>query len=204
MPSPLTPSTTPASMTPAMLLALAANFGGYERWREAFIAPSSHGAARLVFSPHDGTLHNRHEPARDVREVVLLDMTSPVQVEAIDWPLVYERYQSAVHDASEPFGAAQAEIDAAVVLDVRRAVMFEQATTMIPRAQWRDPACVAEWASTVPRHRAVVVYCVYGHEVGRATALRLRAAGIDARYLRGGIDAWQTCGLPLQLRGVTP
>jgi Fe-Mn family superoxide dismutase len=32
---------------------------------------------------------------------------------------------------------------------------------------------------------------VYGHEVGRATALRLRAAGIDAHFLRGGIDGWR-------------
>jgi len=38
---------------------------------------------------------------------------------------------------------------------------------------------------------------VYGHEVGRATALRLRAAGVDARFLRGGIDGWQAAGRPV-------
>jgi Fe-Mn family superoxide dismutase len=27
-----------------------------------------------------------------------------------------------------------------------------------------------------------------------ATALRLRAAGLKARYLRGGIEAWQAAG----------
>jgi superoxide dismutase, Fe-Mn family len=43
----------------------------------------------------------------------------------------------------------------------------------------------------------VVVYCVYGHEVGRGTALRLRAQGVNARFLRGGIDAWEAAGLPL-------
>ncbi len=41
-------------------------------------------------------------------------------------------------------------------------------------------------------------YCVYGHEVGRATALRLRALGVDARYLDGGIDAWQRAGRPTE------
>jgi Fe-Mn family superoxide dismutase len=46
----------------------------------------------------------------------------------------------------------------------------------------------------------VVVYCVHGHEVSRATALRLRAAGLDARFLRGGIAAWEAAGLPLQPR----
>jgi superoxide dismutase, Fe-Mn family len=38
---------------------------------------------------------------------------------------------------------------------------------------------------------------VHGHEVSRATALRLRAAGLNARYLRGGIDSWQAAGRPI-------
>ena len=46
----------------------------------------------------------------------------------------------------------------------------------------------------MPRDKEIVVYCVYGHEVGRATALRLRAQGVNARFLRGGIDAWQAGG----------
>jgi superoxide dismutase, Fe-Mn family len=33
--------------------------------------------------------------------------------------------------------------------------------------------------------------------VCRATAMRLRAAGVDARFLRGGIDAWKSAGRPL-------
>ena len=61
---------------------------------------------------------------------------------------------------------------------------------MLPEARWFDPAAVASWAAELPRDREIVVYCVYGHEVGRNTALRLRAAGLNARYLRGGIDAW--------------
>jgi Fe-Mn family superoxide dismutase len=43
----------------------------------------------------------------------------------------------------------------------------------------------------------VLVYCVYGHEVGRSTAMRLRAGGLNARYLGGGIDGWQTEGRSL-------
>jgi Fe-Mn family superoxide dismutase len=72
---------------------------------------------------------------------------------------------------------------------------------LIPGAQWRDPGDVGTWAVQLPRDREVVVYCVYGHEVGRATAMRLCAAGIRARYLRGGIDAWKASGRQLQSKG---
>lgn len=62
---------------------------------------------------------------------------------------------------------------------------------MIPGAHWRDPARVEQWAADV------LVYCIHGHEVGRATALRLRAAGRRARFLRGGIDDWKSAGRPV-------
>jgi Fe-Mn family superoxide dismutase len=118
-------------------------------------------------------------------------------VAGIDWNPAYQRYQEAVHAVSEAFGADQDEIAGALLLDVRRAGVFEQAASMIPGARWQDPAAVARWAGELPADREVVVYCVYGHEVGRATAMRLRAAGLKARYLRGGIDGWQSAGRPL-------
>jgi Fe-Mn family superoxide dismutase len=65
---------------------------------------------------------------------------------------------------------------------------------LIPWASWRDPAAVDAWARDVPRDKEIVVYCVSSHEVGRATALRLRAQGLEARFLRGGIDGWQAAG----------
>jgi len=112
----------------------------------------------------------------------------------IDWAQVYERYQLAVHAASEPFGASQDELSAAQLLDVRRAGVFEKAEALIPGARWRDPAAIGAWARDVARDKEIVVYCIYGHEVGRATALRLRAQGLNARFLRGGIDGWQAAG----------
>jgi Fe-Mn family superoxide dismutase len=81
-----------------------------------------------------------------------------------------------------------------MVIDVRRAGIYEQATTLMPRATWRDPAKVAEWAAELPAGKPVVVYCIYGHEVGRSTAMQLNARGINATFLAGGIDAWQTAG----------
>jgi Fe-Mn family superoxide dismutase len=115
----------------------------------------------------------------------------------IDWVGVHMRYQAAVYAASEPFGASQDETTDRVLLDVRRAGAYANSPRLIEGARWCDPAGVEQWAHELPTGREVVVYCVYGHEVSRATALRLRAAGIDARFLRGGIDGWTTAGRPL-------
>ena len=115
----------------------------------------------------------------------------------IQWTAVYGRYQQAVLAASEPFGASQDQVGDALVLDVRRAGAFNNACTLIPGARWCDPATVASWAGDLPAGREVVVYCVYGHEVSRATAMRLQASGLNARFQRGGIDGWQSVGRPL-------
>lgn len=72
--------------------------------------------------------------------------------------------------------------------------MFEKADTLIPGASWRDPATDGAWSTDVPVGEQVVVYCVYVHEVGRATTLRLRSRGIAARFLRGSIDGWKAAG----------
>jgi Fe-Mn family superoxide dismutase len=213
------------TMEPAMQLALDASFGSVERWREEFVACAralggGSGWMLLVFQPRDGTLVNQwaadhaHALAGGV-PILALDMyehayhldygaSAAAYVDAfmdnVDWAGVYARYQAAVHGASEGFAAAPEEVDGALLLDVRRAGVFQQAATMIPGARRHDPATVAQWAAELPTDRPVVVYCVYGHEVGRAAALRLRAAGLDARYLRGGIDGWQSAGRPLSAK----
>jgi Fe-Mn family superoxide dismutase len=211
------------TMEPAMALALDANFGSATRWREEFVAMGKaqgggSGWVLLMFQPRDGTLVNQwaadHTQALAGGVPILaLDMyehsyhmdfgaAAGAYVDAfidnIDWAPVYERYQLAVHGASEPFGASRDDIAGAVVVDVRRAGMFERADALIPGARWRDPAGVDLWAGELPTDREVLVYCVYGHEVGRATAMRLRAAGLRARFLRGGIDGWKAAGRDLQ------
>lgn len=213
------------AMEPACQLALEANFGSVQRWQEEFTACAKalgggSGWMLLVFQPNDGTLVNQwaadhtHVLAGGV-PILALDMyehayhldfgaAAGAYVDAfmtnIDWAKVHARYQQAVHAASEPFGCSAEELGAAVVLDVRRAGAFEKANTLIEGAEWRDPAAVQRWAQDLPLDRDVVVYCVFGHEVSRSTALRLRGAGINARYLHGGIDAWQGAGQPLQAK----
>jgi superoxide dismutase, Fe-Mn family len=185
------------------------------------------GWVLLSFSPREGTLVNQwaadhtHALAGGV-PILALDMyehayhldygaAAAAYVDAfmanIDWAAVYSRYQAAVHAASAGLevapdaatAAARVTLAAAasVLLDVRREGAFAKAEQMIEGARWADPAAVATWGAELPRGQPVVVYCVYGHEVGRATALRLRAAGVDARFLAGGIDAWAAAGRPL-------
>jgi Fe-Mn family superoxide dismutase len=202
-----------------MKLALDANFGSVERWREEFVACAKalgggSGWMLLVFQPREGTLVNQwaadhtHAVAGGV-PILALDMyehayhldhgaAAGAYVDAfmgnINWDAVYERYQLAVHTASEPLAADADALQDAMVLDVRRQGVFAQASTMIPGARWCDPAEVGAWAAELPADKPVVVYCVYGHEVGRSTAMRLRAAGRKARFLSGGIDGWAAAG----------
>ena len=217
------------TMAPAMTLALEADFGSVDRWRSEFVAMGKaqgggSGWVLLTFLPRDGSLVNQwaadhtHAAAGGI-PILALDMyehayhidygaAAARYVDAfmgnIDWGQVYQRYQAAVHGASEAFAADPDELPKALVLDVRRAGAFDKAETLIAGARWRDPAAVAAWAREVPRDKEIVVYCVYGHEVGRATALRLRAQGVDARFLRGGIDAWQAAGRPLDPKKAAP
>ena len=204
-----------ASMVPAMALALDANFGSVARWRDAFAALLASNAGRdgqalLLFRSSDASLHTRwiahaeQIPRGDMPILAVDANRNEESVDAIDWAPVYQRYQAAVHTASEPFGVGHDDIADSVLLDVRRRGVFEQADAMLPGARWSDPAAVKAWAAELPAGREIVVYCVYGHEVGRATALQLRAAGVNARYLRGGIDGWTAAGRPLQAKGETP
>jgi len=214
-----------APMAPAMALALCANFGSVERWREEFVAMGKalgggSGWVTLTFQPRDGTLVNQwacdhaHAIAGGI-PILALDMYEHAYhldfgaahgryvdafMDNIAWVEVHERYRQAVEQASERFAIAADELADAMLLDVRRAGVFEEADCLIDTACWRDPADVGRWASELPPATRVVVYCVFGHEVGRATAMRLRSAGIDARFLRGGFEAWKAAGYPLRAK----
>ena len=183
------------TMDPPMKLALQASFGSVERWRDEFVAMGralggGSGWVVLAFQPRDGTLVNHwcadvtHGLAGGV-PILALDMyehayqmdygaAAAAYVDAfmqnIAWAGVYARYQAAVQAATESIGATADDAAAAVVIDVRRAGVFEQATTMLPGARWFDPARVAEWAAGLPQDRELLVHCVYGHEVSRSTA----------------------------------
>ena len=83
---------------------------------------------------------------------------------------------------------------APLVIDVRKNERFREAPDLVRGALRRDPLRVADWAKTLPASASAVVYCVHGHEVSQGAASQLRAQGIDACYLAGGIEAWREAG----------
>jgi superoxide dismutase, Fe-Mn family len=213
------------AIPPPMAMALAASFGSEERWRDEFTAMGKalgggSGWVLLSFQPREGSLVNQwaadhtHAVAGGL-PILALDMYEHAYhmdygaaagryvdafMRRIAWAAVYQRYQQAVAGASEAFAAAQGDAAGATLLDVRRAAAYRQADARLPGASWRDPADVQTWCAALPPDREVIVYCVHGQEVGRATALRLRAAGINARFLRGGFEGWRSAGRPLEAK----
>ena len=212
-----------AQPAPGMALALAASFGSLERWRDEFVAMGKalgggSGWVLLMFHPREGRLTNQWaadhtQTAAGGVPILALDMyehayhldhgaAAAAYVDAfmthIDWAAVYARYQRAVNAASEGLhcGAQDAQL-ASHLIDVRRAGAYEAAATQLPNARWHDPSAIASWAQDMPGGADVVVYCVHGHDVSRAAALRLRAAGVEARFLQGGLEGWAAAGLPL-------
>lgn len=215
-------------LPPPITLALTSSFGSVERWRDEFVAMGKalgggSGWVILSYMPRDGTLVNQW--ASDHTQciaagvpILALDMyehayhmdfgaNAAAYVDCfmsnVDWTAAGVRYAKAVHAASEGLGASLDAVDAAVVIDVRRAGVFAQAETLIPNAEWRDPAHIAHWMEHLPRDKEILVYCVHGHEVSRFSAIRLRAHGLKARFLEGGIEAWRQAGRPLAAKGAS-
>lgn len=79
-----------------------------------------------------------------------------------------------------------------LVIDVRRADDKEGGPEGIPGADWRAPALLEDWAGGIPAGAEVVVYCVRGGSVSQGVQAALEARGVKARYVEGGLAAWQT------------
>jgi rhodanese-related sulfurtransferase len=84
---------------------------------------------------------------------------------------------------------------APLLMDVRRQPAYEADDRLIAGAV-RPQGDPADFAKQHAAGRAIVAYCVAGHEVSRDAVALLRAAGHDAAHLQGGIEAWKAAGLP--------
>jgi Fe-Mn family superoxide dismutase len=80
------------------------------------------------------------------------------------------------------------------VVDVRMADDFDAAKDILPTARYIDPERIADAAKDLPRDVPVAVYCLYGFQVSQDAVAALRAHGVDARTVSGGIAAWHAMG----------
>ena len=80
------------------------------------------------------------------------------------------------------------------LLDVRRDLARAADATDIPGGRWLNPALWLDWKDTIGADRPVVCYCAHGHEISQGLTAALRAMGVDARHLVGGLSEWQAKG----------
>ena len=208
-------------------IALTRDFGSVEAWRSEFTGLAKamgggSGWALLSWSSRESRLIN-HWAADHTHllagatPVLALDMyehayhldfgaKAGAYVDAfmanIQWDKVYRRYGAAVEADALAFGidtgAAMAGAEGA--FDVRREEDYLQSPQVIAGASWRDPARVLEWSQELEATKPVLLYCLRGKDIGRSTVMALRARGIDARYIVGGIEAWLAAGLPVEVQ----
>ena len=76
------------------------------------------------------------------------------------------------------------------LVDVRRQPAFDADPRLVPGAIRRPPEALDAWAGPLEPWRPVVVYCVRGHEVSQNAAAALRARGLEAGILSGGLERW--------------
>jgi Fe-Mn family superoxide dismutase len=134
----------------------------------------------------------------------------------IDWKGVATRYEDAAKVeplrplVQKEFGdvpgvgveEVRALIDAGQpvqFIDARPKHYVSRTGDIIDGATWRDPERVKEWSAELAKDKPVVVFCVYGFHIGCQTAVALREAGFDAKYMKGGHSAWKAVGGPLRM-----
>ena len=129
----------------------------------------------------------------------------------VDWKAVEGRYEDATRVApprplvQPEFGGVPGisveEVKAMLnagkpvqIVDARPRHFVSRQQDIMEGATWRDPDRVHEWAAELSKTDPVVVFCVYGFHVGCKTAIALREAGFDAKYMKGGHSAWKAIG----------
>jgi superoxide dismutase, Fe-Mn family len=134
----------------------------------------------------------------------------------IDWAAVQGRYEDATRVApprpleQKQFAGVPAmtveEVKAMLdagervqIIDARPRHYTTRAQDIMQGAVWRDPERLDEWIGELSKTDPVVTYCVYGFHVGCETAIALRKAGFDARYMAGGHYAWKAIGGKVRL-----
>ena len=135
----------------------------------------------------------------------------------IDWKAAEGRYEDATRTApprplvQEEFGdlpgigveevrAMMASGQPVQVIDARPKHYLSRQGDIAEGVEWRDPELVGQWMGELSKEKPVVVYCAYGFHVGCKTAIALRNAGFDARYMNSGHSGWRALGGAVKLQ----
>ena len=135
----------------------------------------------------------------------------------VDWKAVEGRYEDATKVAplrplvQEEFGdlpgVGVEEVQAMLkegkplqLIDTRPKHFVSRQQDIATGVTWRDPERVGEWMPELSKETPVVVYCAYGFHVGCRTAITLREAGFDARYMKVGHSGWKAVGGPIEMK----
>ena len=113
-------------------------------------------------------------------------------------PLVQEEFGDVPGVGVEEVRALLAEGGVQLV-DTRPKHFVSRQQDIAEGVTWRDPERVGEWMGELSKEKPVVVYCAYGFHVGCRTAIALRDAGFDARYMTVGHSGWKAAGAPTKL-----
>ena len=134
----------------------------------------------------------------------------------LDWPALEQRYEDAakvpgprpllqpefdgipgiaVEEVKEMMAAGHVQ-----VLDVRPRHFVSRQQDIADGIEWRDPEQLQQWIGELDKSEPVVVYCAYGFHIGCKTAVKLRDAGFDARYMNSGHSGWKAIGAPLKMQ----
>ena len=87
------------------------------------------------------------------------------------------------------------------IIDVRPRHFVSRQQEIAEGIPWRDPDHLQQWMGELSRSEPVVVYCAYGFHIGCRTAIKLREAGFDARYMNSGHSGWKASGGPIKMYG---
>ncbi|MEK9722395.1 MAG: Fe-Mn family superoxide dismutase [Rhodospirillaceae bacterium] len=127
----------------------------------------------------------------------------------IHWDRPARRFAQAVGTgaaAAPPNDAVAAETlrdmlsggDAPLVLDICLADDMAKRYDKLPGATALAPEKIDNWIGSLPADKPIVAYCVYGYQVSGDAVAAMRARGLDARTLAGGIAAWHAIGAPTE------
>jgi superoxide dismutase, Fe-Mn family len=136
----------------------------------------------------------------------------------IDWPGLEQRWRDAIQvpgprpveqpEFGDLPGVGVEEVRAMLaagkpvqLIDVRPRHFVSRHQDIAEGITWRDPEQIDHWMGELSKTEPVVVYCAYGFHIGCKTAIKLREAGFDAKYMNSGHSGWRAVGAPLKLFG---